>query len=193
MINQRGKQRDEAVIIRAIRAGLALTLFAVLAACGGGDSAPGAPRAPRFLAYDGPPVTQVVINKSDRMMYLVSGKTVLKSYKIGLGNQPTGAKQFEGDGKTPEGIYFIDRFNPRSAYHLSVGINYPRPDDSARAMSLGRRPGGDIFFHGRGRDGEAARRAGKADWTAGCIAVEDAEIEEIYAMLTTGVPVVINP
>lgn len=60
-------------------------------------------------------------------------------------------------------------------------------------MSLGRRPGGDIFFHGRGRDGEAARRAGKADWTAGCIAVEDAEIEEIYAMLTTGVPVVINP
>ena len=76
---------------------------------------PGAPRAPRFLAYDGPPVTQIVVNKSDRMLFLVSGKTVLKSYKVSLGNQPVGAKQFEGDGKTPEGIYFIDRFNPRSA------------------------------------------------------------------------------
>ena len=179
-------------MIRAIRAGLALAFLAILAACGG-DSAPLNSGPPRFLSYTGPQVTQVVVNKSDRKMYLLSGKTILKSYDVDLGNQPKGRKQFEGDGKTPEGIYFIDRFNPRSAYHLSVGINYPRAEDSARAMSLGRRPGGDIFFHGRGRDGEAARRAGKADWTAGCIAVEDAEIEEIYAMLTTGVPVVINP
>ena len=181
-------------MIRAIRAGLALTLLTILAACGGsGDSAPGASHPPRFLSYDGPPVTQIVVNKSDRMMYLVSGKTVLKSYKVGLGGQPIGDKKYEGDGKTPEGIYFIDRFNPRSAYHLSVGISYPRPEDTARAMAVGRKPGGDIFFHGRGRDGEKARRAGKADWTAGCIAVEDAEIEEIYAMLQSRTPVVINP
>ena len=180
-------------MIRAIRAGLALALLAVLAACGGGDSAPGAPRAPRFLAYDGPPVTQIVVNKSDRMMYLVSGKTVLKSYKVELGNQPTGAKQFEGDGKTPEGIYFIDRFNPRSAYHLSVGVSYPNTQDTARALAAGMRPGGDIFIHGRGREGARAAAAKKADWTAGCIAVEDSEIEEIFAMLQGGVPVVINP
>ena len=180
-------------MIRAIRAGLALTLFAILAACGGGDSAPGGPRAPRFLAYQGPPVTQVVVNKSDRMMYLISGKTVLKSYKIGLGNQPNGAKQFEGDGKTPEGIYFVDRFNPRSAYHLSVGVSYPNTQDTARALSAGLKPGGDIFIHGRGREGAAALAAKKIDWTAGCIAVEDAEIEEIFAMVQGGVPVVINP
>lgn len=179
-------------MIRAIRAGLALVILAFLAACGG-DSSPISSGPPRFLTYNGPPVTQVVVNKSDRMMYLLSGSTVLRSYDIDLGNQPVGTKQFEGDGKTPEGIYFIDRFNPRSAYHLSVGISYPRPEDTARAMSVGRKPGGDIFFHGRGTDGEKARRAGKADWTAGCIAVEDAEIEEIYAMLQTRTPVVINP
>jgi murein L,D-transpeptidase YafK len=179
-------------MIRAVRAGLALAILAFLAACGG-DSAPISSGPPRFLTYSGPPVTQVVVNKSDRKMYLLSGSTVLRSYDVDLGNQPVGTKQFEGDGKTPEGIYFIDRFNPRSAYHLSVGISYPRPEDTARAMAVGRKPGGDIFFHGRGRDGEKARRAGKADWTAGCIAVEDAEIEEIYAMLQSRTPVVINP
>lgn len=180
------------MIIRAFRAGLVLSLLAFLTACGG-DSAPITGGPPRFLSYDGPPVTQIVVNKSDRMMYLISGKTVLKSYDIDLGNAPVGAKQYEGDGKTPEGIFFIDRFNPRSAYHLSVGINYPRRQDTENAMLSGRKPGGDIFFHGRGPDGEKARRNGKADWTAGCIAVEDAEIEEIYAMLRPGIPVVINP
>ena len=178
-------------MIRAIRAGCALAILAVLAACGG-DSAPKTPTPPRFLSYNGPPVTQVVVNKSDRMMYLLSGKTVLKSYDIDLGNQPTGSKQFEGDGKTPEGIFFIDRFNPRSTYHLSVGISYPDPEDVARALMYGRKPGGDIFIHGRGPEGN--RVAPKLrDWTAGCIAVTDTEIEEIYAMLQTGVPVVIYP
>ena len=181
-------------MIRAIRAGLALTLLTILAACGGsGDSAPGASHPPRFLSYDGPPVTQIVVNKSDRMMYLVSGKTVLKSYKVGLGGQPIGDKKYEGDGKTPEGIYFIDRFNPRSAYHLSVGVSYPNTQDTARALAMGMRPGGDIFIHGRGREGARAKMSKKMDWTAGCIAVEDAEIEEIYAMVQGGVPIVINP
>ncbi|WBU56745.1 L,D-transpeptidase family protein [Paracoccus sediminicola] len=179
-------------MIRAMRAALALTLLAILAACGGG-STPDAATPPRFLSYDGPKVTQVVVNKSDRMMFLLSDRTVLKAYRIHLGNEPVGTKQFEGDGKTPEGIFFIDRFNPRSAYHLSVGINYPRPQDEARAMAVGRKPGGDIFFHGRGPDGAAAKRANKDDWTAGCIALEDSEIEEIYAMLEKGTQVVINP
>ncbi|MDO5606717.1 MAG: L,D-transpeptidase family protein [Paracoccus sp. (in: a-proteobacteria)] len=178
-------------MIRAIRAGVILALFSFLASCGG-DSAPISGAPPRFLTYDGPPVTQVVVNKGERRMHLISGRTVLKSYDVHLGNAPVGHKQFEGDGKTPEGIYFIDRFNPRSTYHLSVGINYPQPQDTANAMAVGRRPGGDIFIHGRGREGEVARLARRSDWTAGCIAVEDAEIEEIYAMLSGGTPVVIN-
>ena len=175
-------------MIRAIRAGLALTLFAILAACGGGDSAPGGPRAPRFLAYDGPPVTQVVVNKSDRMMYLVSGKTVLKSYKVALGNQPTGHKQFEGDGKTPEGQYFISHKNPDSQYHLSLGISYPNEADVAFAKAAEKSPGGDIFIHG-GPNTSVSKR----DWTWGCISVSDREMERIYSMVKPGTPIFILP
>lgn len=169
---------------RASRRTVALSLLAVLAGCGAGPS--------KFKRYDGPPVTQVVVNKDDRRMYLLSGKTVLKSYDIGLGNEPIGAKQFEGDGRTPEGIYFIDRFNPRSQYHLSVGISYPDANDKAYAQSFGFLPGGDIFIHGWGPEGRV-KAPKQRDWTAGCIAVNDEEIEEIYAMLRPGVPIVINP
>lgn len=168
------------------RAVLALAGAAGVAACGS------KPATNRFKTYSGPPVTQIVINKGERRMFLLNGKTVLKAYDVGLGNQPVGHKIFEGDGKTPEGVYFIDRFNPRSAYHLSVGISYPDQEDIARALMVGRDPGGDIFIHGRGREGNALAPKRK-DWTAGCIAVTDEEIEEIYAMLTTGVPVVIYP
>ncbi|MDO5630803.1 MAG: L,D-transpeptidase family protein [Paracoccus sp. (in: a-proteobacteria)] len=179
-------------MIRAIRNFLALALLTALAACGGGgDSLSSTPS--KFRSYDGPPVTQIVVNKGARRMHLISGQTVLKSYDIELGNQPVGAKRFEGDGKTPEGVYFIDRFNPRSSYHLSVGVSYPNPQDTAFAQSMGFRAGSDIFIHGRGAEGAAAKSASKKDWTAGCIAVEDSEIEEIYAMLTTGVPIIINP
>lgn len=178
-------------MIRVVRAWASLALFLILSACG--SSTQNIPPPQKFLRYDGPPVTQVYVDKSDRMMYLLSGTTVLKAYRVGLGNQPVGSKQFEGDGKTPEGTFFIDRFNPRSSYYLSVGINYPRREDTARALAAGRKPGGDIFFHGRGPDGAEAKRKGKADWTAGCIALEDSEIEEIYAMLRVGVPVVIRP
>ena len=125
-------------------------------------------------------------------MHLLSGSTVVKSYDISLGNQPVGHKQFSGDGKTPEGIYYVDRFNPRSAYHLSVGISYPNAADRAFAESQGRDPGGDIFIHGRGPDGNNLFPR-QRDWTAGCIAVTDEEIQEIYAALMPGVPVVIYP
>lgn len=168
---------------RATRRTFTFSLLALLAACGKPPS--------KFKGYNGPPVTQVVINKGDRRMYLLNNQTVLKSYDIGLGNQPIGHKQFEGDGKTPEGIYFVDRFNPRSQYHLSVGVSYPNPNDTAFANFMGRKPGGDIFIHGRGPEGNA-KAPKMRDWTAGCIAVKDEEIEEIFAMIRMGVPVVIN-
>ncbi len=174
-------------MIRATRNFFAISLVVLVAACGGGDSSK---PTHKMIVYDGPPVTQVVVNKGDRRMYLLHDKQVLKSYDIDLGNQPVGAKRFEGDGKTPEGIFFIDRFNPQSRYHLSVGINYPRQEDRIRAQLAGMRPGGDIFIHGKGPEGRALARK---DWTAGCIAVDDTEIEEIYAMLRPGVAVVINP
>ncbi|MDF3852838.1 murein L,D-transpeptidase family protein [Paracoccus sp. P2] len=171
-------------MIRAIRAFFAVVAVAVLASCGGGDS------LQPSKTYQGPPITQIVVKKADRKMYLVSGKEVVKSYKIDLGNQPLGHKQFEGDGRTPEGLYFIDRFNPRSRYHLSVGISYPSAQDVANAAARGQRPGGDIFIHGLGPEGRALNRP---DWTAGCIAVTDEEIEEIFTMLRPGVPIFIYP
>lgn len=169
-----------------IRAFTALLLVGLMAACGSKEVTP----HNKFRSYDGPPVTQIVVNKGERKLHMVSGKQVVKSYKIDLGFQPGGHKQFEGDGKTPEGIYFIDRFNPNSLYHLSVGISYPNPQDRTQASLIGKRPGGDIMIHGLGPGGRALNRP---DWTAGCIAVKDEEIEEIYAMLRPGVPIVIYP
>ncbi|WP_299364954.1 L,D-transpeptidase family protein [uncultured Paracoccus sp.] len=170
--------------MRTFRAVLGLFLLATLVAC----SSPS-----KIKTYDGPPVTQVVIKKAERKMYLFINDTqVLKTYDVGLGNEPVGPKRFEGDGRTPEGVYFVDRFNPDSRYYLSVGISYPNAQDSARAGALGMSAGGDIFIHGRGPEGNALVKQ-RRDWTAGCIAVKDKEVEDIYAMLRPGVPIVIYP
>lgn len=160
-----------------------LGLIALLAACG-------APS--KFKSYDGPQVTQVLVDKSDRKMWLISGNRAIKEYDIGLGNEPIGDKMFEGDGKTPEGDFIIDRRNPNSEYHLSIGINYPRPQDVAEAAVFGMSAGSDIFIHGRGPEGNA-KVGGNWDWTAGCITVSDDEIEDVYAMVRDGTPVQIRP
>ncbi|APZ52594.1 Ykud domain-containing protein [Salipiger abyssi] len=134
-------------------------------------------------------MTQIVVQKSQRRMFLLHNQEVLKAYDIGLGFSPEGHKQVEGDGRTPEGMYFIDRRNPNSNYHLSIGISYPNPADRAFAETLGKSPGGDIFIHGR----PWKDRKGGRDWTAGCIAVTDREMEDIYAMVRNGTPIVITP
>lgn len=161
-----------------------ISMLALLAACGTSKQ-----NTPRFGSYSGPPITQVSINKGQRRMHLLSGNKVVRSYDVSLGNQPVGHKQFEGDGKTPEGVYYIDRFNPRSAFHLSVGISYPNPNDRNFAEAQGRNPGGDIFIHGRGPEFQNAT----GDWTDGCIAVTDREMEDIYAMVRNGTPIHIHP
>lgn len=143
----------------------------------------------KFKAYDGPDVTRINVYKASRTMYLMNGNTPLKTYKIGLGGDPVGDKKFEGDSKTPEGAYFISGRNPNSQYHLSLQISYPNDQDRAEAAALGKDPGGDIFIHGRNGKN---RGLGK-DWTVGCIAVTDSEIEEIYAMVKDGTPIVIQP
>lgn len=144
----------------------------------------------RFKTYDGPPVTQVLVQKSERRMMLLSGNRALKAYDIALGTNPQGHKQFEGDGRTPEGLYFIDRRNPDSRYYLSVGISYPNARDRAFAQAQGRSAGGDIFIHGRGPEG-AVLAPRRRDWTVGCIAITDPEIEDVYAMVRDGTPILI--
>ena len=143
----------------------------------------------KFKTYRGPEVTFIVVNKSERKMFLFHKNSVLKDYDFDLGFAPIGDKFYEGDGRTPEGTYFIDRRNPNSKYHLSIGISYPNARDRAEAATLGKPPGGDIFIHG-----ESNRlKLGKNDWTWGCIAVPNREMEEIYSMVQNGTPIKINP
>ncbi|WP_136636120.1 L,D-transpeptidase family protein [Pseudooceanicola onchidii] len=146
--------------------------------------------ASKFKTYNGPEVTRVLVYKGDRKMYLMHHDKVLKSYNIDLGFAPVGHKQFEGDGKTPEGTYLIDRRNPNSEFYLSVGMNYPNTNDVAFATSQGQRPGGDIFIHGQP---ERFKKVSRRDWTAGCIAVKNHEIEDIYAMVNDGTVITVYP
>lgn len=146
--------------------------------------------ASKFKTYRGPEVTQILVYKSDRKMYLMHHDRALKSYNIDLGFAPEGHKQFEGDGKTPEGTYRIDRRNPNSEFYLSVGLNYPNTRDVAFATSQGKRPGGDIFIHGQPN---RVKKVSRRDWTAGCIAVKNSEIEDIYAMVKDGTLITIYP
>lgn len=152
-----------------------------------GLSACGSQQGPRSRSYRGPEVTSIVVNKGARRLYLLHQQDILKEYKIDLGFAPVGDKKVEGDGKTPEGTYLIDRRNPNSSYYLSIGISYPNARDVAEAKALGQSPGGDIFIHGQPNLLKELRRAKRTkDWTAGCIAVKNDEIEEIYAMVNNG-------
>lgn len=141
-----------------------------------------------YIPTRGPRASVVVVSKRNRVLELRSGDRLLKRYRIHLGFEPVGTKVMSGDGRTPEGQYFIDRRNPRSDFYLSLGVSYPNAMDVARARALGVKPGGDIMIHGGPRRAQDQRRK---DWTAGCIAVTDPEIEEIWSMVPTGTPIVI--
>lgn len=163
--------------MRILRLVVILVMAFGLVACGS-----------KFRSYNGPRVTQVQVHKADRKMYLLHNDRVLKSYDVALGFMPNGHKQFEGDGKTPEGGYFISHKNPNSEFHLSLGISYPNENDVAFAESVDKQPGGDIFIHGGPNKPISTR-----DWTAGCIAVSDNEIEVVYSMIEPGTPIFILP
>lgn len=142
----------------------------------------------KFKTYNGPKVTEIQVHKADRKMYLLHNEKVLKTYDVALGFAPVGHKQVEGDGKTPEGTYTISHKNPKSSFHLSLGVNYPNAQDRAYAASIGEPPGGDIFIHGG-----PTQRVYQRDWTAGCIAVTNREMEKIYSMVEPGTPIHILP
>ena len=145
-----------------------------------------------FVHTIGQRTNHIVISKSKRVLEMRNGAEVLRRYRVALGFTPEGHKMRSGDGRTPEGRYWVDRRNPRSEYFLSVGISYPNADDVMRSRALGVDPGGDIFIHGEPmRTKEQARTRGTRDWTAGCVAVRNDEIEEIWSMTPLGVPVTI--
>lgn len=153
-----------------------------------------------FAPRPAPPPQSAAVDRVDRILIEKSarrltasrdGETVLE-FPIALGFAPSGDKQQEGDGKTPEGVFLIDRRNPNSAYHLSLGINYPQPEDRARAQAAGVSPGGDIFIHGQPNAlGNLVTLPG--DWTAGCIAVSNQQMETLWRLAEIGTEVEIRP
>jgi tetratricopeptide (TPR) repeat protein len=140
------------------------------------------------------PADIVLIVKKERQLTLLSKGEVIKSYTIALGGNPVGPKERQGDNKTPEGTYIIDSRNSNSGYHLSLHISYPNEKDKIRARELGVSPGGDIMIHGI-KNGFSMVGASHAeiDWTKGCIAVTNQEMEEIYKFVPNGTIVEIRP
>ncbi len=139
-------------------------------------------------------VDRIVIVKSAREMTLMSGGRPIKTYKVALGTQPIGAKERQGDHKTPEGEYFIDSKVENSRFHRALHISYPNSADRERARKLGVGPGGDVEIHGlEAKYAWLGPLHRQTDWTDGCIAVTNAEIDEIWPMVAVGTPIEIRP
>jgi murein L,D-transpeptidase YafK len=154
--------------------------------------------AAAYLNFDPLPrdavADRILVEKSARRLTLMRNGNALKTYRVALGRAPIGAKEYEGDQRTPEGIYSIDFHKPDSDYHLALHISYPEQRDIDQAAAQGLSAGSDIMIHGlpngRGWLGRFHRRS---DWTAGCVAVADFEIEEIYRIVPDGTPVELRP
>jgi murein L,D-transpeptidase YafK len=145
-----------------------------------------------------PPVPEqadrVVVEKSRRELFLLQGDRVIRRFRIALGWTPVGPKTMERDGRTPEGTYTLDWRNPNSQYHLALHVSYPDAVDCEQAYVNGVSPGGDIMIHGLPNDRPywGADHA-RTDWTAGCIAVTNEEIEDIWTLVPDGTPIDIRP
>lgn len=144
------------------------------------------------------PVTTIEVFKQQRQLKLKHHDQIIRSYPIRLGFNPIGHKQFEGDGKTPEGTYTIDWRNPQSAYYKSLHISYPNPNDLAYAKQRQKSAGGDVMIHGTVPTPATALPASstympRKDWTLGCIAVTNADMDEIWQLVKNGTQIIIHP
>lgn len=137
---------------------------------------------------------RVVVLKKERTLQLLSHGKVIKAYEVALGGDPVGAKTRQGDHKTPEGLYVLDFRNAHSGFYKSIHISYPSPRDRAAARQKGIAPGGDVFLHGlpNGYGWIGASHRLK-DWTDGCVAVTNQEIDEIWMAVADGTPIEIRP
>jgi murein L,D-transpeptidase YafK len=143
---------------------------------------------------NGTTINKLIVLKSERQLLAYADGQLIKTYTIALGRSPDGAKAFEGDKKTPEGNYIINNKNPNSTYHKNLGISYPNSDDVRHAKSLGKPVGGAIKIHGlRNGTGFISKFHRFFDWTLGCIAITDTEMDEIYSAVPVGTPIEIRP
>ena len=185
----RGRGPDLSGLRRA--AYLAPALFVgVLLALGGCATKPPEP-PPQAVAAD-----RVIVKKSERKMQLVKAGQVVREYRVNLGDNPYGHKERQGDERTPEGDYVLDWRNPNSLYHRSIHISYPNAEDLTLARAKGVDPGGMVMIHGRPNYIDSPRILAEydsRDWTNGCIAVKNAEMDEIWRAVRDGTPIRILP
>ena len=140
-------------------------------------------------------ITQVIVEKAARKLFLMGGSTTLREYRIALGKNPLGQKQQEGDSRTPEGDYILDWRNPASRFFRSLHVSYPTPEQLRTAKRSGIDPGGEIMIHGQPSSWVERIHLGfdQFDWTDGCIAVENQDMLEIWSMVADGTPITIKP
>lgn len=151
----------------------------------GANNTPVAQAIPANVTID-----KVYVDKSERVLKLLSGDKVIKTYHIALGDSPLGHKRQEGDERTPTGTYKLDYKNEKSSYYRSIHVSYPNASDKAQAKKRGVSPGGDIMIHGQPNGyGHLAALTQQRDWTDGCIAVTNDEMDEIMAVYKQGMPI----
>lgn len=171
--------------------GRVAALGLALAGASGGAAPAGAAAAAGAAA---PRADKVVVAKGERRLYLVRDGQVLASYRVALGPNPRGTKLRRGDGRTPEGAYRVAAFNPSSRFYRAIRVSYPNAQDLERARALGQPAGDDIMIHGLPPE---RRQFGaghwRFDWTNGCIAVTDGEMDEIWRRVEVGTPIEIRP
>ncbi len=139
-------------------------------------------------------IDKLIVYKSKHQLFTYTNDTLVKTYQISIGKNPIGHKEFEGDKKTPEGNYTINSKNPNSGWHKNLGISYPNAADAEYAKSLGKLPGGDIKIHAlRNGFGFIGKLHRSFDWTNGCIAVTNEEIDELYDAIKIGAVIEIQP
>jgi len=148
----------------------------------------------RIAAQPTTNVDRILIEKSNRTLTLMDGEKIVKTYKVALGGQPVGAKDRQGDHKTPEGVYSVDAKKANSQFYKALHISYPNQTDREHARKLGVSPGGEVEIHGLGAKwGWIGAKHRLTDWTDGCVAVTNEEIDEIYPQIKVGTPVEIRP
>ena len=146
------------------------------------------------VAHTLPIADRVVVDKSERQLYLLRGEEILATFPVSLGQEPMGHKTEEGDKRTPEGTYWLDTRNPDSDFFLSIRISYPNATDRAQAVARGRSPGGHIMIHGQPNEPKYSPEFYRTvDWTDGCIAVSNSAMVDIWLMTNAGTPIEIRP
>jgi murein L,D-transpeptidase YafK len=139
-------------------------------------------------------VDRLVVYKSERKLVLLTQGKEIRTYKVALGSEPVGPKTRHGDHRTPEGVYTLDSRNPNSHFYKAFHISYPNPKDIASAKKLGVSPGGDIMLHGLPKEYAWVGKAHTLhDWTDGCVAVTNEEMDELWKLVPVGTPIEIRP